>query len=252
MIKKAYKKILFFSLSFLILILIFAEVSGNSENISNSSLKNISTQEVYKDLDIEFIVAGPNSHGKDVLDIQAEVKNNDTDEIIDEKDMDEHKYHVYSDEEGNNEILTGDLEYDSKGQEWIVEDLDLFWSGNGKFYVTVEFQTSNMSKAVETDIDDSTDHTYSRASIWETVIIVAAVIGIGIGVVIVIIVLRIKREGVSIERKTKEKKKEVKIKDLSKEEPKKKKEKKEKGKTEASEELIFSVPKWESDDEEGD
>jgi len=254
MIRKAHKRIFFLCLSFLLLILIFAEVRGNSENISNSSLKNISTQEVYDDLKIEYVVAGPNSHGKDVLDIQATVKYNDTGEVIGKEDMDVHKFHIYSDEEGNTEVLEGDLEFDSDREEWVIEDHSLFWTPNGKLYVTVEFKTEDMSKSLETDIDDSADHTYSRASIWELIIIIAIIIGIAVAVVILIIAMRIKKEGVSIERKTKEKKGEVKIKDISKEDMKreKKKQKKEKGKTEASEELIFSVPKWESDDEEGD
>jgi len=228
--------------------------------ILNTNAINIELQREYGDLNIEYVVAGPNSHNKDVLNIEAEVKNINTGNIIKEEDMKVHKYHVYSDKEGKTEILSGDLKFNDKKNDWEAENINLFWTGNGKFYVTVEFQTVNMSKSVETNISDDDKYTYIRASIWEYVIIAAIAVGVIIIVVLIIIGIRVKRRGVSIERKVKESKKELKIKTLTEEDLKKAKKKekkkevkkKEKGKTEISEDLIFSVPKWEVDDEDSD
>ena len=215
----------------------------------------ISPQKEYGDLDIEYLCAGPNSHEQDILNIEAKVKDADTGDLIDEKDMKVHKYYVYRDEDGAELAFSGELEYDKDDEEWQALEIDLFWTGNGKFYVTVEFQSDDMKKAEETDISDNEKYTYERASIWEIVIIVTIALVVIFGIVILIVRIRLKREGVSVERKTKDTKKEVKFKTLSEDEIKKakqekKKEKKEKGKTEVSEDLIFSVPKWEVEDDD--
>ena len=251
------KIIILFLLFLIILSPLVLSIIKSNVYISAHKIQ-IDVQKTYDDLDIEYVCAGPNTHNLDVLNIDATVKVNDTGNIVEEDDMKVHKYHVYSDEDGTTEILTGDLEFNDKDDEWQIKELDLFWSGNGKFYITVEFQSDNMSKSVETDIDDSDKHTYSRASIWEIIIVLGVGLGIAFGVIITLIVLKTKRQGISIERKTKDPtKKEVKFKTLSEAEIKKakkekKNEKKEKGKTEVSEDLIFSVPKWEVEDDDDD
>ncbi|MHA1150297.1 MAG: hypothetical protein ACTSR8_18880 [Promethearchaeota archaeon] len=239
---------------FLILTLIIISFLCSVAN--TKAYNSIVVQKEYDGLDIDYVCAGPNSKEKDRLDIEADVKDADTGELIEENDMKVHKYHVYKDKYGKEEILDGNLEYDKDDKEWKVLNIDLFWTGNGEFFITVEFQTKDMNKPVETDIDDSEKHKYTRASIWEIVIVASTILGIVFGVVILIVGMRMKRQGVSVERKVKEpKKKEVKFKTLSEAEIKqakkeKKKEKKEKGKTEVSEDLIFSVPQWEVDDDD--
>ncbi len=232
-------------------------IISNSEQTfikNTNSEASITLQKYYEGLDISYIVAGPNSNNKDVLDIVAEVRDNDSKSLISEDDMEVNKYHVYRDEKGDEEVLSGNLKYDSDNKEWSVKGINLFWKGNGKFYVTVEFQTKDMDESVETDTSDDSKYMYTRANVLEPILEVVIVIGTIIGVVVLIIFIRAKRQGISVERKVKESKEEVKIQEISKDDLKvaKKKEKKKeetKGKTEAKEDLIFSVPKWESDDD---
>ena len=90
--------------------------------------------------------------------------------------------------------------------------------------------------------------------------IVIIIIVIFVGSITLIGLIYYRKSKTSIRRKTKEKEKEVKILEIKKDELKKAEETKpddkikreEKGKTKVSEDLIFSVPKWDEGDLEGD
>lgn len=209
-------------------------------------------------LDISFEVEGPNVLKKDVLNIiNVEVEDTETNATVGEDDVKVHEYHVYKDKKGEEEVLSGDLEWNADSEVWEKKNIKLSWTGNGYFYVTVEFQTKDMDESQETRIKDDFAHKYNRQNLLEIFLIVLLFVGIGIGVLIIFLVVHWKKQGLSVERKVKEPKEGIKIKEISKGELKKpskkekseKTEKKEKGKTEVKEDLIFSVPKWEEDDE---
>ncbi len=124
---------------------------------------------------------------------------------------------------------------------------------NVKYYVSLKFETEQ-GEANETTIVDNLRSTFeiSRESILPTII---AVICLTAGVIAIIIVVGIKKSKKVDTKKPKEPKKDIKIKAISKDELKKAKKvekpkKQEKGKTEESEDLIFSVPQWEVEDED--
>ncbi len=214
-----------------------------------------------KRLDIEFEIEGPNVLNKDILNIiNIVVNDTETNHTVSEKDTEKSIYHVYQDKEGEKEVLKGNLEWNEEHDEWEKLNINLAWSGYGKFYVTLEFQTEDMKESIETDIEDDEWHSYGRSNLLEIFLQVMLFVGIGIGIVVAFLLIRAKRQGVSVERKVKEPKEQVKIKEISedelksakKKEKKGKQEEKAKGKTEVKEDLIFSVPKWESDEDKED
>jgi len=213
---------------------------------------NLNPQVVVNNVDIEFIIAGPNAHGEDYLTIQvSKVENNDTKAAITSADAVLSKYHIYSDIAGTILVKSGDLSYTNN--KWVSGEIALAWTGSGTFYVTVEFKTAAMTNSAETPISESGLHIYQRANIMEPIMIAIIIVGSILGTVIIIIAIRIKKAGVSVERKKKEPKGLIKTREISKDElkkAKKEKKKKEKGKTEVKEDLIFSVPQWEVDDDD--
>jgi len=250
-----YKKITLFLTGMMLFSVFIMPILYERIFVSQNTASEIMIQKVYGDLDIDYSILGPNSHGKDYLSIIAKVKDKDTDQVILEDDMETHQFHIYRDKEGKNLLDSGELEFDDEDEEWFITEFDLAWSGSGTFYVTVEFETDDMSKSVETDVSVKDQHVYYRLNIIEPLLLILFIGGPIIAIVIVIIFIRVKRQGVSVERKVKESKGEIKIKEISKEEIKaakkqKKIEPKEKGKTEVKEDLIFSVPKWEVPDED--
>lgn len=236
---KVQKKIVFEIFIAAILIWICCNF-GNSLYINNEdgpkTQMNLNADD--EGLDIEFEVEGPNVLKKDYLNIiNVEVideKNN----TVREDDAEVHKYHVYRDKKGEEEVLSGNLDWNADEKAWEKTKISLMWTGNGDFYVTVEFQTKNMDDSEETKIHDDFIHKYNRQNLLEIFLIALIFIGIGIGVAIIFLIIHMKKQGVSVERKVKEPKEGVKIKEISKEDLKKaskkekpeKLEKKEKGK----------------------
>ncbi|MHA1294553.1 MAG: hypothetical protein ACTSQJ_18080 [Promethearchaeota archaeon] len=245
-LKKKSIKIVFFLFIFhqLIFLTIFRGLGSNNTVyiVANDELK------------IDFFIEGPAELEEDKLNIiEVEVKYNGT--IVPEDEMEIHKYHVYKDLEGNNRVFSGDLKWNEDDEVWEKKGINLAGTGIGKFYVTVEFQTEDMKKSIETEISEDPKYSYSRVNLIEVLIQISWILGLIFGVAFTIIVLYIKKSKGSIERKVKEPKGDIKVKELTKEELKKakkekKKEQKEKGKTQVGEDLIFSVPKWETDEDE--
>ena len=96
---------------------------------------------------------------------------------------------------------------------------------------------------------------YERLNLTELALFFGVIIGIIVAIVITIVFIRFRKNKGSYERKTTDDKGAIKIKEISKEELKKAKKEekeKEKGRTEVSKDLIFSVPQWETDDEDND
>jgi len=220
----------------------------------DSGLHPTASDEFY----IEFYCSGPAIHGEDKLNIYIKQINYTYSNLaVPKGDLVVHKYHVYNSKTKDQKVLTGDLVYNEATGKWEKLNIVLFWSGVGevKFYVTVEFKNTTMQSSYETDIIDDDLHSYVRTGIIEILIITAAVIGVIVGSMVLILVIRMKKQSQSMKRKIKEKKGDIKITQISKDELKKatkkaeKKENKEKGKTEVQEDLIFSVPKWELDEE---
>lgn len=210
-------------------------------------------QAEYDGLDIIYYVEGPNTLDQEILNIYAEIKSADDGERIAKDQIDIKKYHVYKDETGTEELMSGNLEYSEINNQWEARNLNLLWTGDGTFYVTVEFKTKDMTSGIETDISTDSAHTYSRTIIMETLIIASVLIGIIVVAALLFVVKRLRERGTAVKGKTKTDKSEIKIKQISKEELKKKKTEKtkpKKGKTEVKEDLIFEVPQWEVDDSE--
>ena len=164
------------------------------------------------------------------------------------------KYHIYKNEEGD-EVLTGDLDWNDDEQVWEKLGIKLGGTGNGKFFVTVEFKTESMDKGISTSIKDDEKYTYQRSNILEIIIQSSIIIGIVFGIAAIVVGIYLKRQKTSVTRKTKKSEKHVKIKKIDRKKVKESKkpktrQKKKKGKTEESEDLIFSVPKWDNEDED--
>lgn len=213
--------------------------------------QGLTTQAEYDGLDIIYYVEGPNTLDQEILNIYVEVKSADTGETIEISEIEVKKYHVYKDQAGNEELMSGNLEFSETNNQWEARNINLLWTGDGTFYVTIEFKTTDMAESIETEISTETAHQYSRTIIMETMIISSIIIVIIVIAALVFVVKRMKEKGTAISGKTKTDKSEIKIKQISKEELKKKKTEKKKpkkGKTEVKEDLIFEVPQWEVDD----
>ena len=210
-------------------------------------------------LKIEFVIESPSVTLDETINVlQVVVNYTTTNDTVPYADLNVHKFNIYNDVAGTQKVLSGDLEWSTARGVWEKRGIGLLWTWGGKFYVTVEFKTASMSSSEETSIIDDSYHSYERSGMIE-IIITAIIIVCGIiGVAILIVVLKLKKQDKSLERKTTDLSKEdIKISVIKKDElvkPKKeqKKEKKEKGKTEVKEDLIFSVPQWEVDDEDND
>ncbi|MFO8019276.1 MAG: hypothetical protein R6U96_11615 [Promethearchaeia archaeon] len=211
------------------------------------------TYERTEELDIDFYVVGPSELERDQVNIEdVEVYRNKT--RVTDNEMKVAKFHIYRNMEGD-KILSGDLEWDGDKQVWKKEGIDPAWTGNGKFHVTVEFQTEDMQESIETAISDEPRETYERENILEIIIQASIIIGIILLVGALIIGFYLKKQNTSLKRKSKKSEKPVKIKKINKKKIKdvkktKEKKEKEKGKTEETEDLIFSVPKWEDEEED--
>ncbi len=213
---------------------------------------------ISEDLIIDYFIESPVILGQDMLNIYVKnVSYTSPTGNIPSSEMEIYKYHIYSGDINNlAPIREGNLEwYNQSGIIWRNVNINLAWTGQGKFFVTVEFKTYAMTKSYETTAQDNILYSYERYSTLEIIIIALIIIGAIIGVVILFIVIRMKKQELSMKRTSKVSKKEIKVSQISKDELKKskkkaeKKEHKEKGKTEVKEDLIFSVPKWEIDED---
>lgn len=246
--KEQLKKLIIILYILLISILITNSKYNYSENLDNKCIFPTADDK----LNIEFLIEGPSELKKDELNIvDVVVKQGNI--TLNKSDIELHEYHVYSDKDGKNEVLSGELEWNTQEKVWEKKGIKLAWTGFGTFYVTVEFKTKDMKESYETEISDDPKYSYQRMNVVELVIYLIIVGVIGIVIVGIILMIHHKKSKGLFERETKQKKKSIKIKNIKKEKEKptkkEKEEKKEKGKTEITSELIFSVPKWEEEDE---
>ncbi|GAB4310642.1 MAG: hypothetical protein Kow0069_10930 [Promethearchaeota archaeon] len=158
-------------------------------------------------------------------------------------------------------VRQGDLLWDTTldTPAYILPGVDLSWGGQGTMNLTVSF------KFVGDPQTYSLSTTFERAQSTELIIMVVGILGGILVVVLLSVAVWVKRKGHGLDRyeadkKKKKKEKEIKILEISPADikkakrgklPAKKKEEKkerEKGKTQESEDLIFSVPQWEVDE----
>lgn len=161
----------------------------------------------------------------------------------------------------SNILRQGDLFWNETASKWDIGEIGLAFLGIGDFWVALEFKTEELDESEITATFDASLHMFSRYNVMEIVILLVIILGAILGAIIAIAIIYMKKSTASLERKhKKEKKKDIKIKEITKQDlkeakerktEKKPKEKKEKGKTEASKDLIFSVPTWEDEDLEG-
>jgi hypothetical protein len=223
-----------------------------------SASENAITPSVSDTLTVDFHIKGPDLLKADLLSIYVDLVNYSGGAAIPNTDMTLAKYHIYTGAIGSPlHVADGVLIWDIDNLIWKKENINLAWTGQGKFFVSLEFKTEAMAQSYETDLKDQQyESSYERYNTIEVIIIAGAIIGAIIGAVIIIFVIRSKKQGVSIERKSKAPKRDIKITQISKDELKKGvkgkelKDRKEKGKTEIKEDLIFSVPQWEVDEDE--
>jgi len=241
--------------SFIFLVPIFL---SNAPTI-DSHRKSINLEATNPALKMDFVIESPKVTLDGTLNvIQVVVNYTATNDTAPYADLVVHKFNIYNDAAGTQKVLSGDLVWSTERNVWEKRGIGLLWTWGGKFYVTVEFKNAAMSTSEETSIVDDSFHSYERSGI-EEIIITSIVIVCGIiGVAVLIVVMKLKKQDKSLERKTKDLSKEgikisvIKKGELETSKGEKKKEKKEKGKTEVKEDLIFSVPQWEVDDEDDD
>jgi len=250
----------FFTLFFIIPISSYQVSSlSDSEDIlySQQQINYYASNDI---LDISFIVDTGDLVSKDtisIINVEVALKANPTIKITNDSAQ-IYKYHIK--DVNFQTIRSGNLTWDATRNEWKKDDIPLAWTGGGDFYITLEFKIESMTESQETEIIDDVLHSYFRNNAVEIVILVVIIVSIALGITAVIVFIYLRKSTAAVERKTKEKEKEIKIKEIKKSELMEAKEKEtvelakkeEKGKTKASEDLIFSVPKWDEGDLEGD
>ncbi|MBD3349936.1 MAG: hypothetical protein GF364_00440 [Candidatus Lokiarchaeota archaeon] len=158
------------------------------------------------------------------------------------------KYHVLKD---GNEIISGDLNY-IEPNHFKVTGISLKFKGSGTYAVWVEISYLGTVTSTEDQINGS-EHYIDRSKpledfMWYAIIIVSLVI---LAIIAAIIVSKRSRRETKKRMKIKQKTGPIEVIDFKQNAQRlsaKKKEKKKKGVTEANEDLIFSVPKWEVDE----
>ena len=258
MMEKSYKSKRNVSVLIVFLIFFFQIFLSNAPAI-DSNRRGIDLEATSPTLKMEFLIESPSITADGSLNvIQVVVNYTATNTTVPYDDLTVHKFNIYNDVAGTQKVLSGDLVWNTAKSVWESMGITLLWTWGGKFYVTVECKTAAITASEETSIIDDSFHSYERSGI-EEIIITAIILVCGIvGIAILIVVLKLKKADKSLERKTKDLSKEdikisvIKKDELLKSKKEKVKEKKEKGKTEVKEDLIFSVPQWEVDDEDNE
>ncbi|MHA1732162.1 MAG: CHY zinc finger protein [Promethearchaeota archaeon] len=172
-----------------------------------------------------------------------------------------HKYSVIN--KWGKTTREGNLTWDGKTSLWLFpSEVPLAWSGQGNQTLKVEFQFKGY------DSPYTLQTSYERGNSRELIILILGIAGVLTGVIVTVAVVYIKKKGHGLDRyevdKKKKKESEIKVIEISTSDIKKarkgklpaakkgkvkeEKPKKEKGKTQESEDLIFSVPQWEVDE----
>jgi hypothetical protein len=257
---KFIKKSIIFTIILTSLILLGCyNFSKNDKNFKKIETSILTATDSSKSLNFSLLIEGPDISGEDVLNIlKLEAIYNDTGEKITENDATIHKYYIKNN--AGVVLISGNLTWDNTAGYWKKLGISLSSTGSGKFFVTVEFKTSLLTESVESEMIDDVTHSYTRSSILDFLFILIIIIAISAGSTVIIGLIYYRKSRTSIRRKRKEKEKEVKILEIKKDElmaietekSEDKIKREEKGKTKASEDLIFSVPKWDEGDLEGD
>jgi len=154
-------------------------------------------------------------------------------------------------EKDNRVIRQGDLKFVSDNH-FESGQISLKWLGSGTYYAWIEVSYKGNVTSTESEKDD-TSHKVLRSAPLEDFLHIATII-IAIVIAVIIIAIIISRRGLRQEQKRLKAsmiEKPIEIIDINKSNIKKiekKQQKKQKGRTQISQDLIFSVPQWEEED----